>query len=103
MHLPLLSAVLPVLFYLTMASRASALANATVDRLYPGTAVKRMEAIRDRVRSLSSTTDLSSDWDSITRPKLLWAAGLKDLRSARPGQGYTGQRRTAQRQRLHVD
>jgi hypothetical protein len=34
--------------------------------------------------------DLRADWDSTTRLKILWAAGLKDLRSARPGQGYTG-------------
>lgn len=60
-----------------------------VDKCYPGTAVARMMAARERASSLSPA-DLSSDWDSITRPKILWAAGLKDLRSARPGDGYTG-------------
>mmetsp|Transcript_32409 Transcript_32409/g.64163 ORF Transcript_32409/g.64163 Transcript_32409/m.64163 type:complete len:240 (+) Transcript_32409:122-841(+) len=75
---------------LAMASRATALAaNATSNKLYPGTAVARMEAIRKRARSLSKA-DLSGDWDSTTRPKLLWAAGLKDLRTAAPGAGYTG-------------
>ena len=48
-----------------------------------------MLASRDRVKSLTPT-DLSSDWGSSTRLKLLWCAGLKDLRSASPGQGYTG-------------
>jgi hypothetical protein len=56
---------------------------------YPGTAVARMLASRARAASLTSK-ELTSDWDSVTRPRILWAAGLKDLRSARPGQGYTG-------------
>jgi len=48
-----------------------------------------MLACRARVSSLIPS-DLSSDWSTITRPKILWSAGLKDLRDARPGQGYTG-------------
>ena len=61
---------------LVMTCRATALANATFDKLYPGTAVARMQAIRQRARSLDPA-DLSGDWESTTRPKLLWAAGLK--------------------------
>eukprot|EP00308_Calcidiscus_leptoporus_P013266 CAMPEP_0119375860 /NCGR_PEP_ID=MMETSP1334-20130426/36965_1 /TAXON_ID=127549 /ORGANISM="Calcidiscus leptoporus, Strain RCC1130" /LENGTH=210 /DNA_ID=CAMNT_0007394265 /DNA_START=57 /DNA_END=689 /DNA_ORIENTATION=+ len=58
------------------------------DQQYPGTAVARMLAARERVGSLSHV-DLSGDWEQ-TRRKLLWAAGLKDLVNARPGMGYTG-------------
>jgi len=61
---------------------------AKVDPEYPGTAVERMENIRSAVRSLSQS-DLNADWDDV-RIRILGAGGLKDLRSARPGEGYTG-------------
>lgn len=60
----------------------------TVDPEYPGTAVERMLAARSRVTSLTKD-DLNGDWDEVRR-KILWAGGLKDLTSSRPGQGYTG-------------
>jgi hypothetical protein len=60
----------------------------SVDPVYPGTAVARMHAARDRARSLS-VADLSTEWETV-RQKLLWAAGLRDLNSAAPGMGYTG-------------
>ena len=59
-----------------------------LDPVYPGTAVSRMLAIRERARSLT-TAELSGDWDAVRR-RLLWAAGLKDLPAAVPGYGYTG-------------
>lgn len=59
-----------------------------IDNEYPGTAVERMNNIRSAVRSLSVSA-LSSDWDE-TRVHILHAGGLKDLRQAPPGQGYTG-------------
>lgn len=60
----------------------------TFDKEYPGTAVERMMAVRDRVGQLS-TEDLSGPWEDVRR-KLLWAGGLRDLTGAVPGQGYTG-------------
>jgi hypothetical protein len=59
-----------------------------IDPEYPGTAVERMLAARSRVTSLTKD-DLNGDWDEVRR-KILWAGGLKDLTSSRPGQGYTG-------------
>jgi len=59
-----------------------------VDAEYPGTAVQRMESIRERVRSLSAA-ELSGEWHEVRR-KLLWAGGLRDLTDVPPGQGYTG-------------
>ena len=67
-----------------MASAAQA-----IDSDYPGTAVERMLNIRERVRGLNSQEDLSGDWDDV-RVRILTAGGLKDLRGARPGEGYTG-------------
>lgn len=49
------------------------------DDIYPGTAVKRMLSIRERVKTLSSE-QLSGDWSQDVRPLLLWAGGLKDDR-----------------------
>ncbi|KAA8498739.1 hypothetical protein FVE85_6324 [Porphyridium purpureum] len=60
-----------------------------VDPDYPGTAVERMRNIRARVLSLDSELDLSVDWEDVRR-RILWAGGLRDLVSARPGLGYTG-------------
>ena len=53
-----------------------------------GTAVERMLAARSRVASLKEE-DLNDDWGEVRR-KILWAGGLRDLPTARPGQGYTG-------------
>ena len=77
--------------FLSFFSTSSSLTNniPTMQPSYPGTAVVRMLASRARVRSLTKT-ELESDWDSVTRPKILWAAGLKDIRNADPGNGYTG-------------
>lgn len=47
-----------------------------------------MRAARERVQSLSSA-DLSGEWESV-RQRILWAAGLKDIKDAPPGRGYTG-------------
>jgi len=60
----------------------------TVDPLYPGTAVARMLASRERVASLSQD-ELSGEWESV-RKKILWASGLRDLPNVAPGNGYTG-------------
>ncbi|CAJ1339042.1 unnamed protein product [Effrenium voratum] len=59
-----------------------------VDQEYPGTSVERLRNIQARVKSLTPL-DLSKDWEEVRR-KILWAGGLKDLPSTRPGQGYTG-------------
>lgn len=59
-----------------------------VDKEYPGTAVARMLAARERATSLSGP-DVNGEWESV-RQKLLWAAGLRDLKSSQPGMGYTG-------------
>lgn len=60
-----------------------------IDPEYPGTAVERMMAVRERTRSLTAE-QLNGDWESVTRPALLWAGGLANNQSARPGRGYTG-------------
>ena len=62
--------------------------NSEFDAEYPGTAVIRMNAARARVRQLSAGA-LDGDWETV-RQRLLWAGGMRDLRSARPGAGYTG-------------
>jgi len=59
-----------------------------IDPVYPGTAVTRLQNVHKRVLSLT-TDQLSLDWETVRR-SLLWAGGLKDLTSARPGMGYTG-------------
>jgi len=60
-----------------------------VDEEYPGTAVSRMLAIRDRVAELSRNESLDGPWDDVRR-KILWAGGLRDLPNEQPGKGYTG-------------
>ena len=60
----------------------------TVDAEYPGTAVERMRAVRERVAHLTFE-DLNGRWEDVRR-KILWAGGLRDLTDARPGEGYTG-------------
>ena len=77
----------PLRHNVSMTSLASTSAFAS-DPLYPGTAVERMERIRERARSLSPA-DLSQDWEEVRR-KILWAGGLRDLPHAQPGMGYTG-------------
>ena len=47
-----------------------------VDKEYPGTAVERMLAVRNRVKELT-TDDLNQEWEYV-RKKLLWAGGLKN-------------------------
>ena len=64
------------------------MAKRVIDQMYPGTAVARMNAARLRAKSLN-LTDTTGDWANVRR-KILWAAGLKDITNARPGQGYTG-------------
>lgn len=59
------------------------------DAEYPGTAVQRMKAVRERVSRLAIDGSLDGPWEEVRR-KLLWAGGLRDLPDARPGQGYTG-------------
>jgi hypothetical protein len=59
-----------------------------IDVEYPGTAVRRMLAVRSRVASLTQQ-ELSGPWEDVRR-KILWAGGLRDLPCAVPGQGYTG-------------
>ena len=58
------------------------------DAEYPGTAVKRLRAVRERVSQLTEE-ELNGKWVDVRR-KLLWAGGLRDLSGARPGEGYTG-------------
>ena len=61
---------------------------AEIDQEYPGTAVGRMLAARERVSQLTAE-QLSADWEEVRR-SVLWAGGLKDITDAPPGQGYTG-------------
>ena len=70
-----------------------------LDAEYPGTAVLRMEAIRERARSLT-TAELSGEWETVRATKILWAAGMKDLPLASPGRGFTGH---AFNDAIHVD
>ncbi len=72
----------------SMSSASAATTPAEVDREYPGTAVERLRNVHVRVKSLTSD-QLNGDWPSVRR-SLLWAGGLKDLSSSRPGEGYTG-------------
>lgn len=71
-----------------MSSMSSTTSNVNVDAEYPGTAVERLNSVRERVATLSKE-DLSGDWKDVRR-KILWAGGLKDLPDAIPGKGYTG-------------
>jgi hypothetical protein len=86
------ASLLPVCPSTRLASGSIALlcsmATRTIDEKYPGTAVERMLAARERATSLSET-DLSGEWESV-RQKILWAAGLRDLKNVQPGRGYTG-------------
>jgi hypothetical protein len=70
------------------ASAFSTFAKSTMDPEYPGTAVERMNYIREQVRS-TPRTSFDADWEDCRRA-ILHAGGLKDLPNARPGHGYTG-------------
>merc|ERR1740117_1039145 len=59
-----------------------------VDPEYPGTAVARMRTAREREVSLSSA-EMNGGWEAV-RSRVLWAAGLRDIKDAAPGSGYTG-------------
>mmetsp|Transcript_20152 Transcript_20152/g.29921 ORF Transcript_20152/g.29921 Transcript_20152/m.29921 type:complete len:264 (-) Transcript_20152:256-1047(-) len=62
--------------------------NMIIDQDYPGTAVERMLAIRERVAGLEEGW-ANRPWDEVRR-RILWAGGLRDLPDAVPGKGYTG-------------
>lgn len=80
---------IPILLSINFATIGMSSASAMqYDPEYPGTAVQRMLAARDRVRSLTSA-QLNGDWEEVRR-NILWAGGLKDLPNAMPGAGYTG-------------
>jgi hypothetical protein len=57
------------------------------DPAYPGTAVNRMLAIRERVKSLTEQ-QLNGNWATV-RHHLLWAGGLKDSKGKSNGVGNT--------------
>jgi hypothetical protein len=59
------------------------------DPHYPGTSVRRLRSVRERVAILASDGTLDGEWESVRR-RLLWAGGLRDLPDASPGMGYTG-------------
>ena len=59
------------------------------DAEYPGTAVRRLRSVRERVAILASDGTLDGEWESVRR-RLLWAGGLRDLPDVSPGMGYTG-------------
>lgn len=59
------------------------------DALYPGTAVKRLKAVHERVKVIAADGTLNGPWEDVRR-RILWAGGLRDLPDAAPGQGYTG-------------
>lgn len=70
------------------ALQSSVVTNIPIDPAYPGTALQRLQAVHDRVKSLKSD-QLNGDWTAV-RKNLLWAGGLKDIEDAIPGHGYTG-------------
>ena len=47
-----------------------------------------MRASRERAVSLSSA-ETNGGWEAV-RSRMLWAAGLRDIKDAAPGSGYTG-------------
>jgi hypothetical protein len=59
------------------------------DPIYPGTSVRRLNSVHDRIATLVSDGSLFGRWEDVRR-RLLWAGGLRDLPDARPGMGYTG-------------
>jgi len=62
-----------------------------VDNEYPGTAVARLKEAVRRAKTLGlGDGEINGDWEEAVRPRILWAAGLRDLRNVAPGSGYTG-------------
>lgn len=47
-----------------------------------------MRAARERALSLPAA-ETNGDWENV-RQRVLWAAGLRDIKDAAPGSGYTG-------------
>jgi hypothetical protein len=77
------------LLFLSMSGSSSASRGTEeYDPVYPGTAVRRLNSARDRVKSLGPD-QLNGEWEGV-RKNILWAGGLKDLQTAVPGAGYTG-------------
>ena len=61
-----------------------------VDPQYPGTATLRLRNIHQRISNLTATPgSFDGEWENV-RTTVLFAGGLKDLKSSRPGHGYTG-------------
>ena len=50
------------------------IAKRIIDQMYPGTAVTRMKASRERAKFKAAKPNW--DWEGVRR-KILWAAGLK--------------------------
>jgi hypothetical protein len=73
----------------TMADDAFPALSELYDPEYPGTSVRRLRSVRERVATLASDGTLDGPWESVRR-RLLWAGGLRDLPDAAPGMGYTG-------------
>ena len=71
------------------ASSTDNLSENMVDQQYPGTAVGRMMAVRERVLEVAAAQGFDGEWEDVRR-KILWAGGLRDLPNSVPGQGYTG-------------
>ncbi len=83
-----------IILNLTLSTTFSSIATATmtptdpVDKQYPGTASLRLLNIHKRISNLPSGS-FDGEWEKV-RKTILYAGGLKDLSSSRPGQGYTG-------------
>jgi len=71
------------------ASKSDNVSGTMADQTYPGTAVQRMTAVRERVLEVAAAQGFNGEWVDVRR-KILWAGGLRDLPNAVPGQGYTG-------------
>jgi len=63
------------------------LASAKTNETYVGTAIERTANARARAKALDGALD--GDWDASTRPKLLRAAGLREINDVAPGKGNT--------------
>eukprot|EP01134_Creolimax_fragrantissima_P007269 CFRG7269T1 len=57
---------------------------------YPGTSYARLKAIHARVAHVALTGGFSQDWVRVTRLRLLWAGGMKNLSGVAVGWGYNG-------------
>ena len=67
--------------------RSMSQSDTTIDPIYPGTAVERLQNVHRRVAELVQTVPpvLNGPWETVRR-KILWAGGLRDLPNAIPGQ-----------------